>query len=150
MDVVVLVSGRGSNLRAICSAIDAGTCAANVVGVISDRRKAAALEFAEERGIPTRTASLRKGDDRNAWNLSLADEVAALKPDLIVLAGFMRVLGAPMLAIVVAASSSSMPPGVRNSTASMRHQIGKSSPARCLQARTTSHSSRARFSTGPP
>lgn len=97
MDVVVLVSGRGSNLRAICDAIDAGTCGANVVGVISDRRKAAALEFAEARGIPTRTVSLRKGDDRNAWNRSLADEVAALKPDLVVLAGFMRVLGAPLL-----------------------------------------------------
>jgi phosphoribosylglycinamide formyltransferase-1 len=97
MDVVVLVSGRGSNLRAICSAIDAGSCSANVVGVISDRGKAAALEFAEARGIPTRTVSLHKGDDRDAWNRSLADEVASLKPDLVVLAGFMRVLGAPLL-----------------------------------------------------
>ena len=97
MDVVVLVSGRGSNLRAICSAIDAGSCDANVVGVVSDRREAAALEFAEGRGIPTRTVSLRKGDDRDAWNESLADQVAALNPDLVVLAGFMRVLGAPLL-----------------------------------------------------
>jgi len=97
MDVVVLVSGRGSNLRAICSAIDAGSCDANVVGVVSDRREAAALEFAEGRGIPTRTVSLRKGDDRDAWNESLADEVATLNPDLVVLAGFMRVLGAPLL-----------------------------------------------------
>ena len=47
MDVVVLVSGRGSNLRAICSAIDAGTCHADIVGVVSDRKNAAALEFAE-------------------------------------------------------------------------------------------------------
>jgi phosphoribosylglycinamide formyltransferase-1 len=97
MNVVVLVSGRGSNLRAICSAIDAGTCAANVVGVVSDRNKAAALEFADAQGIPTRIVSLRKGDDRDAWNELLADEVAALKPDLIVLAGFMRVLGSPLL-----------------------------------------------------
>ncbi len=97
MDVVVLVSGRGSNLRAICNAIDAGTCDAGIVGVVSDRKKAAALEFAEKRGIPTRVVSLRRGDDRDSWNESLADEVAALKPDLIVLAGFMRVLGAPLL-----------------------------------------------------
>lgn len=97
MDVVVLVSGRGSNLRAICSAIDAGTCHADVVGVVSDRRNAAALEFAEERGIPTRVVSLRKGDDRDSWNESLTEEVASLEPDLVVLAGFMRVLGAPLL-----------------------------------------------------
>ena len=97
MDVVVLVSGRGSNLRAICSAIDAGTCDANIVGVVSDRKKAAALEFAEERGIRTRVVSLRKGDDRDSWNESLTKEVASLEPDLIVLAGFMRVLGAPLL-----------------------------------------------------
>jgi phosphoribosylglycinamide formyltransferase-1 len=97
MDVVVLVSGRGSNLRAICNAIDAGTCDAKIVGVVSDRKKAAALEFAERRAIPTRVVPLRKGDDRYSWNESLAEEVAALKPDLIVLAGFMRVLDAPLL-----------------------------------------------------
>jgi len=97
MDVVVLVSGRGSNLRAICTAIDAGECDATIVGVVSDRKKAAALEFAARRGIPTRTVPLRKGDDRDSWNELLADEVAALEPDLVVLAGFMRVLGAPLL-----------------------------------------------------
>jgi phosphoribosylglycinamide formyltransferase-1 len=97
MDAVVLVSGRGSNLRAICDAIDEGTCDANIVGVVSDRKKAAALEFAAKRGIPTRVVALRKGDDRDSWNDSLADEVAALNPDMIVLAGFMRVLGAPLL-----------------------------------------------------
>ena len=97
MDIAVLVSGRGSNLKAICTAIDAGTCNANVVGVVSDRRTAEALDFAGERGIPTRIVSLRKGDDRSLWNHSLAETVASLKPDLIVLAGFMRVLGAPLL-----------------------------------------------------
>ncbi len=97
MDAVVLVSGRGSNLRAICNAIDEGTCDARIVGVVSDRKKAAALEFAAERGIPTRIVLLRKGDDRDSWNDLLAEEVAALEPDLVVLAGFMRVLGAPLL-----------------------------------------------------
>jgi len=97
MEVAVLLSGRGSNLKAICNAIDAGTCDANIVGVISDRERAAALEFASQREIPTRVVALRKGDDRDAWNDSLADTVGSLEPDLIVLAGFMRVLGAPLL-----------------------------------------------------
>ncbi len=97
MDIVVLVSGRGSNLKAICSAIDAGTCDANIVGVVSDRKKAAALDFADARGIPRRLVSLRKGDDRDLWNDALAETVGSLKPDLVVLAGFMRVLGAPLL-----------------------------------------------------
>ena len=97
MNAVVLVSGRGSNLRAICAAIDEGACAANIVAVISDRKRAAALEFAEARGIATRVVSLRKGDDRNLWNDCLAAEVAAFEPDLVVLAGFMRVLGSPLL-----------------------------------------------------
>ncbi len=97
MDVVVLVSGRGSNLRAICTAIDAGACDAKIVGVVSDRKSAAALEFAEARGIPTSVVPLRKSDDRNRWNELLAKEVARLEPELIVLAGFMRVLGKPLL-----------------------------------------------------
>ena len=97
MNAVVLVSGRGSNLRAICAAIDEGACAANIVAVVSDRKRAAALEFAEARGIATRVVSLRKGDDRNLWNDYLATEVAAFEPDLVVLAGFMRVLGSPLL-----------------------------------------------------
>ena len=84
-------------MRAICAAIDAGTCDANIVAVLSDRKNAAALELAEGRGIPTRVVSLRKGDDRDLWNESLADAVAQFEPDLIVLAGFMRVLGPPVL-----------------------------------------------------
>jgi phosphoribosylglycinamide formyltransferase-1 len=97
MNVVVLVSGRGSNLRAICDAIDAGKCDASIAAVVSDRRSAAALEFAGSRGIPTRVLPLRKGDDRDLWNEALAEQVAAFEPQLIVLAGFMRVLGSAML-----------------------------------------------------
>ncbi|MGD8316664.1 MAG: phosphoribosylglycinamide formyltransferase [Myxococcales bacterium] len=97
MNVVVLVSGRGSNLRAILEAIEAGTCTASVVGIISDRKKAKALELASTRGIPTRVVALRKGDDRELWNERLAAEVGAFAPDLVVLAGFMRVLGPPLL-----------------------------------------------------
>lgn len=97
MDVVVLVSGRGSNLEAICDAVDAGTCQANIVAVVSDRARAGALELAERRGIATRVVALRKGDDRDLWNDSLAASVSDFEPTLIVLAGFMRVLGPPLL-----------------------------------------------------
>ncbi|MGB5812200.1 MAG: phosphoribosylglycinamide formyltransferase [Polyangiales bacterium] len=97
MDTVVLVSGRGSNLRAICDAIDAGRCDARIVGVVSDRRNAAALEFASACGIPTRVVPLKKGDDRGQWNVALANAVIELAPRLVVLAGFMRILGAPLL-----------------------------------------------------
>lgn len=97
MNTVVLVSGRGSNLRAICEAIDAGRCGARIVGVVSDRPKAAALDFAKARGIPTRVVPLQRGDDRGRWNETLAEVVSALAPKLIVLAGFMRILGPPLL-----------------------------------------------------
>lgn len=97
MDVAVLVSGRGSNLRAICDATDAGTCAANVVAVVSDRSKADALAYARERGIAAIAVPLRKGDDRALWNVKLAETVVAARPEVVVLAGFMRVLGAPLL-----------------------------------------------------
>ena len=97
MNTVVLVSGRGSNLKAIFDAIDQRICAAKIVGVVSDRSKAAALDLASSRGVPTRVVPLRKGDDRNLWNEVLASEVSKLEPELIVLAGFMRVLGPPLL-----------------------------------------------------
>lgn len=97
MDTVVLASGRGSNLRAICRAIDDGKCKARIVGVVSDKRSAEALEFAEARGIPTRVLPLKKGDDRDQWNVDLTDHVASLNPELVVLAGFMRILGSPFL-----------------------------------------------------
>lgn len=97
MNVVVLVSGRGSNLKAIFEAIDEGSCAARVVGVVSDRVKAAALDLAASRDVPTRVVPLRKGDERELWNEKLAGEVAAFEPHLVVLAGFMRVVGPPLL-----------------------------------------------------
>jgi phosphoribosylglycinamide formyltransferase-1 len=97
MNTVVLASGRGSNLRAICRAIDDGRCKARIVGVVSDRRSAAALEFADARGIPTRVVSLKKGGDRDQWNIELANQVASLSPELVVLAGFMKILGPSFL-----------------------------------------------------
>ena len=98
LDLAVLVSGRGSNLRAICAAIDAGRCDARIAGVLADRSQADALAFASERGIPTRVCRPKDHPSREAWDAALADEVASVSPGLVVLAGFMRIVGPAMLA----------------------------------------------------
>jgi phosphoribosylglycinamide formyltransferase-1 len=98
MDIVVLVSGRGSNLRAIVEAIDEGRCAARIVGVVSDRRSAPALGFASERGLPTCVVHPREHSSREAWDAALAEAVGAWGAELVVLAGFMRIVGPAMIA----------------------------------------------------
>jgi phosphoribosylglycinamide formyltransferase-1 len=96
-DVVVLASGRGSNFVALCNAIDSGRCDARVVALITDRRKAGALALAEARGVPAHVVHPRDHDSRDAWNAALAERVADASPALVVLAGFMRIVGAPLL-----------------------------------------------------
>jgi len=98
VDVVVLASGRGSNLGAILRAADDGRCAARVAAVVSDKPDALALELARSRGIQTAVLPFTKGDDRAAWDARLADTVASFAPRVVVLAGFMRIVGPAMLA----------------------------------------------------
>ncbi len=98
MKIAVLASGRGSNLRAIAHAIDAGQCGASLVAVASDKPDAPALAFAVERGVPTAVVSPKQYATREAWDAALAETVASFSPDLVVLAGFMRIVGASMLA----------------------------------------------------
>jgi phosphoribosylglycinamide formyltransferase 1 len=95
--VAVLVSGRGSNLRALLGAIDGGSCHARVIAVIADRAAAPALELARERGISSYVVSPKQHADRPSWDAALAAQVAELKPDLVVMAGFMRLIGTPLL-----------------------------------------------------
>ena len=85
--LVVLASGSGTNLQAL---LDAPDLCGDIVGVVSDRPAAMALERAAARGVHTDAVPL--DGDRAAWEASLTDRVAALRPDLVVLAGFMRVL----------------------------------------------------------
>ena len=87
--IVILISGRGSNMQAI---VDARIAAAEVAAVISNRADAAGLAFARERGIATRVVDHRRFATRAAFDAALADEIDAFAPDLVVLAGFMRVL----------------------------------------------------------
>lgn len=97
LPIVVLISGTGSNLRAILAAADAGRCDAAVRCVISDRESAKGLELARSRGIPTRVVKLKDHPDRAGWDEALARAVAEHEPALVVLAGFMRLVGEAML-----------------------------------------------------
>jgi phosphoribosylglycinamide formyltransferase 1 len=90
--VVVLVSGRGSNLKAIAARADAGELPVRIEAVVSDRADAGALEWARERGIATSVLSPRDFPDRETYGNALGDMVASHAPQLVVLAGFMRIL----------------------------------------------------------
>ncbi len=98
LSLAVLVSGRGSNLRALLDAIEAGTCAARVDTVVADRANAPALELARTRGVFTQVIAAQAFAERSAWDAELAASLAARRPDLVVLAGFMRLLGSAVLA----------------------------------------------------
>lgn len=98
LPVAVLVSGRGTNLRAIVDAIDEGRCDARIVGVVADREKSDALHWARDRGFATDVVRPLSYVDRAAWDAGLRDAVAALEPEVVVLAGFMKIVGAAFLA----------------------------------------------------
>ncbi|MEV7972539.1 phosphoribosylglycinamide formyltransferase [Cellulomonas sp. NPDC089187] len=95
--LVVLISGTGSNLAALIAAQQDQAYPARVVGVVSDRADAGGLGIAREAGIPTAVVAPADFPDRDAWNRGMADAVAVFGPDLVVSAGFMRILGAPVL-----------------------------------------------------
>ena len=94
--IAVLASGRGSNLHAILQAIDAGALDAEVVGVFSDKPNAPALrQVPRNRRWSARPASF---PDRAAYEAALSDAVAASRPDWVVCAGYMRILGDAFIA----------------------------------------------------
>lgn len=90
--VVVLVSGRGSNLKAIAAQADIGALPVRIEAVVSDRADAGALDWARDRGIPAVVLSPRDFADREAYGRALGDLVEGYAPQLVVLAGFMRIL----------------------------------------------------------
>jgi phosphoribosylglycinamide formyltransferase 1 len=92
MPVVVLVSGRGSNLRAIAGQVDAGRLPIRIAAVVSDRADAGALSWAAGRGIATAVLSPREFIDRETYGRALGELVDSCGPGLVVLAGFMRIL----------------------------------------------------------
>jgi formyltetrahydrofolate-dependent phosphoribosylglycinamide formyltransferase len=94
--VVVLLSGTGSLCAALLAATDDPGYPATVVAVGADR-EAAGLEQARARGIPTFVCAVRDHGDRAAWDRALAEAVAAYEPDLVVSAGFMKIVGPAVL-----------------------------------------------------
>lgn len=90
--IAVLISGRGTNLQALIDAAAAGRLPARVAAVYSDRRDAPGLARAERAGIEAVRLD-GGGTGRARWEAPLAAALEATKPDLIVLAGFMRILG---------------------------------------------------------
>ena len=90
--IVVLISGRGSNLRSLWAARQAGNLPAEIVAVISNRPDAEGLVFAAEAGIPVRVVDHRGYAGRAEFDAVLAQVIDGFMPDLVVLAGFMRIL----------------------------------------------------------
>ena len=92
--IVILISGRGSNMEAIVQRCTAEGWPAQVVAVISNRPQAKGLEFAQAHGIATAVVDHKQYALRSDFDTALAAAIDAHAPDLVVLAGFMRVLGA--------------------------------------------------------
>ena len=97
MRLVVLVSGSGTLLQSLLDASATGELDGSVVAVGADRPDAFGLARAERAGVPTFVHPLGKADDRAAWDARLAELVAAHEPDLVVSAGFMKLVGPAFL-----------------------------------------------------
>jgi phosphoribosylglycinamide formyltransferase-1 len=97
LSLVVLISGGGSNLRALLDAAKDAEVPARIVAVGADR-DAAGFAHAEEFGIPTFSVAWPKFPDRDAWGLALLEQLEAWEPDLVILSGFMRLLPARVVA----------------------------------------------------
>jgi phosphoribosylglycinamide formyltransferase-1 len=96
--LVVLVSGAGTNLQALLDAAADETYGAAVVAVGSDRGGIEGLARAERAGVPTFVHRIKDYPDRGAWDRALATSVAEHEPDLVVSAGFMKLVGPDSLA----------------------------------------------------
>ncbi len=91
-NIVILISGRGSNMEALIAARDAGNLPVNIAAVISNRPDAAGLATAAKAGIATRHLDHKAFAGREAFDAALAECIDGYAPDLVVLAGFMRIL----------------------------------------------------------
>jgi len=93
-NIVILISGRGSNMEAIVRACMSERWNARIVAVLSNRADAAGLAFAHDQGIATEVVEHRAFATRDAFDAELARRIEAHSADIVALAGFMRILGA--------------------------------------------------------
>ncbi|WP_153131509.1 phosphoribosylglycinamide formyltransferase [Dechloromonas hortensis] len=91
-NIVILISGRGSNMEALIAARDAGNLPVNIAAVISNRPDAKGLETAQRAGIEAHFIDHKAFAGREAFDGALAECIDGFAPDLVVLAGFMRIL----------------------------------------------------------
>ena len=91
-NIVILISGRGSNMEALIAARDAGQLPVNIAAVISNRPDAKGLETASRAGITAHFIDHKAFAGREAFDAALAECIDQFNPDLVVLAGFMRIL----------------------------------------------------------
>ena len=96
-NIVILISGRGSNMEAIVRAQQAEAWPARIAAVISNKPDAKGLAFAQAHGIPTAVVPNKEFSTRDAFDAVLQDTIDGFEPDLVVLAGFMRILTAPFV-----------------------------------------------------
>ncbi|AFR10043.1 phosphoribosylglycinamide formyltransferase [Nocardiopsis alba ATCC BAA-2165] len=91
--VVVLISGAGSNMAALMEAAKDPDYGVEIVAVGTDREGTRGIEVAREAGVPTFVVPFRAYADRAEWDTAMSDRIAEYTPDLVVSAGFMRILG---------------------------------------------------------
>jgi phosphoribosylglycinamide formyltransferase-1 len=96
-NIVILISGRGSNMEAIVRALETECWPARIAAVISNKPDARGLEFAQAHGIPTAVVANKEFASREAFDAALQETIDGFAPDLVVLAGFMRILTAPFV-----------------------------------------------------
>jgi phosphoribosylglycinamide formyltransferase-1 len=96
-NIVILISGRGSNMEAVVRAAQVEGWPARIAAVISNRPDAAGLAFAQARGIPTAVVPSKEFAGRAEFDAALQQEIDRFAPDLVVLAGFMRILTSPFV-----------------------------------------------------
>lgn len=90
--IVILISGRGSNMASLLAAVADGSLPARIAAVIANRPDAPGLQRAASAGVATQVVDHRAYADRAAFDAALAQAIDAYAPDLVVLAGFMRIL----------------------------------------------------------
>ena len=96
-NIVILISGRGSNMEALVRAIESEGWPARVAAVISNKPEAKGLDVAAARGIPTAVVANKEYATRAEFDAVLQETIDRFAPDLVVLAGFMRILTAPFV-----------------------------------------------------
>ncbi len=90
--IAILISGRGSNMQSIVKAVELGQIPGEICCVLSNKPKAAGLRFAKQNGIATESLNHKDYISREEFDTALVQSLASYNPDLIVLAGFMRIL----------------------------------------------------------